>query len=215
MKIRLMIIVVIVTITSQLKAQSHVAGTLSVQAGYDFAVHSTEWVSKFGGFVIDSDNSTAATNMLGGTVQYNALNWLSGGVSFSYGSYIEDTSDAGANGNNVANVNLELRAYPINGERFNLYVGPEFGFSSLDINRTVFGIDEIYKYRGNHLGANLGFNWYIVSFMGIFAQLEYTANQFELKDYYLGNDKVDLTNFDVSLDTRSFGTRIGLCFKIN
>ena len=215
MKIRLTIIVVIVSITSVLQAQSHSTGTLSFQAGYDFAVHTTAWESKFGGFVIDTDSSAAATNMLGGTVQYNALNWLSGGLSFSYGSYIEDTSDAGANGNNVASVNLELRAYPINGERFNLYVGPEFGFSSLDINRTVIGIDEMYKYRGNHLGVNLGFNWYIVSFMGIFAQLEYTTNQFQLKEYYLGNDQVDLTNFDVRLDTKSLGTRIGLCFKIN
>ena len=46
--------------------------------------------------------------------QYNLLNWLSGGVTFVYGSYLEDTADVSANGNNVGNISFDLRLYPVN-----------------------------------------------------------------------------------------------------
>ncbi len=216
MKINLLIIAILFLFTSTLSAQSQNAGTFSFQVGYDLGVHGTKYTSKFGGFVVDTDTSAALTKMAGLSAQYNIVNWLSFGATYTFGGYVEDTADANANGNRTGYITFDLRAYPINGERFNLYVGPEFGYSYLEINRLLPGnIDEIYNYNGGHFGVNLGFNWYFVDFAGIFMQLQYTKNNFTLQDYSLDGTAIDLTNFDVTLDTFSAGAKFGLCFKIN
>jgi hypothetical protein len=199
-------------------SQSHKEGTLSFQAGADFGVHGTLYTSKFAGIQLEQDTSAAATTMFAFAAQYSPLTWLSGGVNFVYGSYLEDTADIGVNGNNVGAISLDIRLYPINNEKFNLYVGPEFGYSFLQINRLnpgLGGLEEVYNYSGSHFGANLGFNWYFASFMGAFMQLEYTRNGFTLNEYSIGDEPFDLTNFDVTLDTFSAGVRFGLCFKVN
>lgn len=135
-----------------------------------------------------------------------------------YGSYLEDTADVSANGNNVGNISFDLRLYPVNGEKFNLYIGPEVGYSFLEIrklNPSLGNIEEVSNYSGGHFGVNLGFNWYLFSFAGVFAQAEYTRNDFTLKQYYIDGETFDLTNWDASLNTFSGAVRVGLCFKIN
>jgi hypothetical protein len=127
-------------------------------------------------------------------------------LPFVYGSYLEDTSDVSANGNNVGTISFDLRLYPVNGEKFNLYIGPEVGYSFLEIrklNPSLGNIEEVSNYSGGHVGVNLGFNWYLFSFAGVFAQAEYTRNDFTLKQYYIDGETFDLTNWDASLNTFS------------
>jgi len=218
MKHKILFIILIVTSASGAFAQSHQEGTLSFQTGADFGVHGTLYTSSFAGIQLEKDTSAAVTKMFALSAQYSPLTWLSGGLSFVYGSYLEDTADLNANGNNVGAISLDIRLYPVNTEKFNLYIGPEFGYSFLQISRVnpgLGGLEEVYNYSGSHFGANLGFNWYFASFIGAFMQLEYTRNGFTLNEYTINGEPFNLTNFDISLDTFSAGVRFGLSFKIN
>lgn len=218
MKIKFFALAFSFFIIKSLFAQGHQSGTLSFQLGYDFGVHGTYYTSQFLGLPIEADSSAAITSMFTVGAQYNMLNWLSGGLSIVYGSYLEDTAEVNNNGNNVGNVSIDLRLYPLNGEKFNLYIGPELGYSFLEIrklNPSLGNIEEVSNYKGGHFGVNAGFNWYIFTFAGIFAQLEYTKNNFTLKEYTIDGDPFDLTNFDATLDTFSGGIRFGINFKIN
>lgn len=218
MKLKSLFFAALLIVVSNAFGQSHVAGTLSFQAGADFAVHGTKYTSKFLGIQLESDTSGAVTKMFAITTQYSPVDWFSGGLSFTIGSYLEDTADADANGNTVDAITLDLRLYPVNNDKFNLYLGPEFGFSFLEINRIntgLGGLEEVSHYKGPHFGINLGFNWYFASFLGAFAQLDYTRNGFDLKDYTIDGVAFDLTNFEGTLNTFGVGARFGLCFKIN
>ncbi len=218
MKHKILYLFLLIATTANVFAQSHQAGTISFQTGADFGVHGTVYTSRFAGIQLEKDTSAAVTNMFAFSAQYSPLTWVSGGLSFIYGSYIEDTADLGANGNNVGAISLDIRLYPVNTEKFNLYIGPEFGYSFLQISRVnpgLGGLEEVYNYSGSHFGANLGFNWYFASFVGAFMQLEYTRNGFTLNEYTIGGEPFDLTNFDATLDTFSAGVRLGLSFKIN
>jgi len=218
MKVKLLMLSISLITCISVFGQGQQAGTLSFQAGYDFGVHGTLYKSQYLGLPIETDTGGAATSMFSFGAQYNLLNWLSGGVTFVYGSYLEDTSDVSANGNNVGTISFDLRLYPVNGEKFNLYIGPEVGYSFLEIrklNPSLGNIEEVSNYSGGHVGVNLGFNWYLFSFAGVFAQAEYTRNDFTLKQYYIDGETFDLTNWDASLNTFSGAVRVGLCFKIN
>ncbi len=215
---KLLLLVFIFSISNNAFSQVQDAGTLSFQVGYDLAVHNVDYTSQYFGIIIDENSDYAATSLISLSAQYNPFIWFSAGLTFLGGSYIEDPENAEADGNTARIFDLDLRFYLVNGEAFAMYLGPEFGSSHLEINRIYPSLgnqktNDIYK--GPHLGLNLGFNLYFGDAIGWFFQLDYTTNKFELKDYSINGDAVDLTNFDVTLDTYSFGLRTGLCFKFD
>lgn len=218
MKRYFIFLILVLLLSNKVFMQSQTAGTFSIQAGYDFNIHATAFESNYNGLNLERDTSAAGTSMFAISALYNPLNWLTGGITFEYGSYIEDPDDAEANGNTTGIIAFDLRAYPINGEKFNLYLGTELGYSFLEINRiyTFLGSQESqYKYKGAHAGLFAGFNLYFTPFLGWYLQFEYTDNNFELKEYTINNEPFNLTDWNILLNTYSVGLRTGLCFKFD
>lgn len=197
-------------------AQAHTPGTLSFQVGYDATLHGTATETKFLGIVIANDTSAAFTNMLNITAQYSFASWFSAGLAFDYGSYVEDTADAAANGNRARILSFDARLYPVNKDKFNWYVGGQGGFTSLVINREEVGpVDAQYKYDSPHLGLFTGFNWYMFDVAGIFFQLNYSSHRFELNEMSWDGVQQDLSNTEQTLETKGIGFRVGLNVKFN
>lgn len=210
------ILLLLVCMTAGLHAQ-HRTGTLSFQLGYDGAVHATRAESIFAGLLLDTDTSAAVTTMFSATAQYNLLNWLSTGLTFSSGSYLEDTADVEANGNSVWFVAWDTRLYPVNREKFNLYFGADLGLTRLEINRVSIAPanDYQYHYNGMHLGVFTGFNWYIFNVAGLFLQLGYAQHNFNLDHYSIDDVEQSMTNWNVNLDTYGANIRAGINVAIN
>lgn len=202
-----------------LAAQSHHAGTLSFQLGYDVGVHQTDYTSKYNGTLLSQDKDNAATTAVMFGAQYNLIEFLSLGLNFGAGSYIEDRDKIENNGNTFRVLSLDLRIYPINNEKFNWFLSPRLGVSNLKINRKVgppiLLISQESKYNSPHFGIYTGFNWYFLSFIGINAQLGYTNHNFLMKEYNINGVSQNLNNFENRLKVSGVQLQLGLSVKIN
>jgi hypothetical protein len=205
-------------ITDSLNAQSHEKGTVSFQLNFDAAVHATHYSSKLNGTEIESKDDAAATTLFMFNASYNPLKFLSVGLNTGIGSYIEDPDNAVADGNRYRRLGLDIKAYYLNHDRFNMFFGVQTGASGLEINRKILIIAPLYatqqyKYRAPYVGLNTGFNWYFANYVGINMQLGYSAHGFKLHEASLSGNKVDLTNRDIRLDTGGIHFQIGASVK--
>lgn len=200
-------------------AQSHQAGTLSAQLGFDAGVHGTVTENRYNNNLVSQDTSAAATTLANLSVSYSITKWLSAGFTFSGGKYIEDPDNAEANGNSIAIYGASLRLYPANKDKFNWWLGADFGKAGLEINRiyTIFStpLDNQYLFKGNHLSFNTGINWYFANFMGLHFTMGYSQHKFNLEEYNIEGTAQDLTNTDYTLNTKGAQFKLGLSFKIN
>jgi hypothetical protein len=200
---------------SALFAQAQDKGAFSFNVDYDGGLHYVEWESKYNGTVTDQDTSGAGTRMLRLNAQYNILKWLSAGLDLRTGSYIETVENATSNGNKVNMWGVSLRLYPLNKEKIVWYIGTTLGGSRLEINRIytfIVAIPAQYKFKSPHFGLETGFNWYFAKNFGMNFCLGYSSQNFTMTEYYLNNNKQDLTNWDNHLLTKGLHTNIGLAF---
>lgn len=213
---RILLFVLLLATGIRLQAQALENGTLGFQIGYDFAAHGTLTRTEILG-IADTDTGGAVTNMFNIGLQYSFASWFSAGISFDYGSYIEDSADMGANGNTFNTLSIDGRLYPLNGDKFNWYIGGQAGITNLTIHRLdpVTTLDASYKYISPHMGLFTGFNWYIFNVAGLFFQIDYSSHNFVLKELTLDNIVQDLTNVEQSLDTKGAGVRVGVAFHIH
>jgi hypothetical protein len=206
-------------ISSMALAQSHNNGTLSAQIGFDAGVHGTVTENRYNNTVVSQDTSAAGTTLANISVSYSITKWLSAGLTFSGGKYIEDPDNAEANGNSIAVYGVSLRLYPANKDKFNWWLGADFGKAGLEINRiyTIFStpIDNQYVFKGNHMSFNSGINWYFANFMGIHFTMGYSQHKFTLDEYNIEGTAQDLTNTNYTMNTKGAQFKLGLSFKIN
>lgn len=195
-------------------SQSHTKGTLSFNANFDGGVHGTLAEVYFQNTLVDQDTSAAATTLFRLDAQYNVLQWLSAGVFFRTGKYIEDPDNAEAAGNKVTDFSLGIRAYAVNKDKFALYVGLYYGFSGLEINRVYSTIPARYKWKGNNLSADFGFNWYFARNVGLNFSLGYSGHNFDLKEYYINNVSQNLTDWKHTFDTKGVHVNLGIAFHL-
>lgn len=195
--------------------QSHSKGTLSLQAGFDLGIHGTIYESQYSGTTVSEDTSGAGTKMFRMDVNYNIFKFLSVGLNFRGGSYIEDPDNYEANGNKVNIFGLSLRLYPVNKDKFAMYIGPTFGTSNLEINRiytfiTTFNYQ--YKFKSPHFGVDMGFNWYFAPKVGMNFNLGYSGQKFKMEEYSINGSAQDLTNWNNVLTTKGVHLGIGVAF---
>ena len=195
-------------------AQSHTKGTLSFNANFDGGVHGTLAEVYYQNTLVSQDTSAAATTLFRLDAQYNILQWLSAGMFFRTGKYIEDPDNAEAAGNKVNDFSLGIRAYAVNKDKFALYFGLYYGFSGLEINRIYSGIPAQYKWKGNNLSADLGFNWYFARNVGLNFSIGYYGHAFDLKEYYINNVSQNLTDWKHTFDTKGAHVNLGVAFHL-
>ena len=193
--------------------QSHNKNTVSVNLGFDGAAHGTVAEVYYNGTLVDQDTSAAATTLFRFDAHYNILPWLSAGILYRKGKYIEDPDNAEENGNKVSDFSFGIRAYGVNKDKFALYAGLYYGFSNLEINRLYSGIPAQYKWKGNNFSADLGFNWYFAKMVGMNFSLGYSGHNFDLQEYSINNTPQNLTGWTHTFDTKGAHVVLGVCFK--
>lgn len=199
------------------KTQSHSKNTLSFNLDFDAGIHGTVSEYYYNNVLIDQDTSAAGTKMFRFDAQYNILKFLSAGFTFRKGSYVEDPDNVGANGNKIGIVSLGLRLYPINKDKFAMYLGLNFGSSHLQINRVntiIVSINQRYEWQSPHFSAEFGFNWYFAKNIGMNFNLGYAGHNFNLKEYYINSTQQNLTNQKHTFITKGAHVGIGLAFRL-
>lgn len=199
-------------------AQSHKAGTLSLQGDYEMGFMGTYSETESNGNVIAKDTSAAVLTSFGLGVHYSLAEFISAGVYGQYGSYIENEENVTSSGNQFLSFGAAVRAYPLNKDNFNWYVGGRVGLSSLAINRqvTIFiPIDFDYKYAAPEYMAETGINWYFLNFLGVNLNVNYQYRKLELKEYSINGTTQDMNNMSNFLKTSGLGFSAGVSLKIN
>lgn len=196
-------------------SQSHSKGTFSMQLDYSAGAHLSVYESRYNGTLVDVDSSGVATSMVFFNAQYSVLDFLSVGAYVGGGSYIEDPENESAMGNKIRAFGLDLRAYPVNKDKFNWYIGTKFGYSTLEINRSAGFINTRANFGSGQFSGFSGFNWYFANFMGINFELAYMKHNFLMNEYFVNGNSQNISNFENRLDVKGIILNIGLSFKIN
>jgi hypothetical protein len=199
-------------------AQSHKAGTLSLQGDYEIGILGTSSETKFNETVVDQDTSSAFTNGFAFAMHYSLVEFISAGVYGNFGSYVENEDNVVSNGNQFISFGAGARLYPINNDKFNWYLGGKFGYCGLEINRQTtiivpFNFD--YKYGSTEVLAETGFNWYFANFLGVNFNLNYQWRNLDLKEYSINGSEQNMDNMTSVLKTRGVGVSAGVSLKIN
>ena len=143
-----------IALSSVAFGQAQDKGVISFSVGYDAGIHGTIYTSQYqNNSPTTPDTSAAGTQLFRLNAQYNIFKFLSAGLDFRTGSYIEDPENATAAGNKVSMYGLSLRLYPVNKDKFVWYVGANFGGSRLTINRVytfIISVPAQYKFKSSH-----------------------------------------------------------------
>jgi hypothetical protein len=144
-----------------------------------------------------TDAGIGLTSNLGVRVQYGLAKLFSVGLFARRENavYVPTTDNTG-NGNGYAigtqgfGFGIEGKVYPINKEKFALYVAPRVGFSTSKTRFYDDYSDLTGKANGLNYGLVAGFNWYWAKFIGMSVDLGYSGaslngkfNDASLKDY--------------------------------
>jgi hypothetical protein len=200
-------------------AQGLDKGAFSLNLAFDGGVHGTRYTSKYNGNSVGNpDTSAAATSLFRLNAHYSIFKWMSAGIDYRGGKYIEDPENAQAAGNKISMMAFALRFYPVNKDKFTWFVGTTIGTSRLEINRVytfLVAIPARFKLNSPHLGLETGFNWYFSKNVGMNFGLGYSSHNFLLKEYYLNGNKQDISNYENRLETKGVHVNIGLSLRFN
>jgi len=195
-------------------SQAQDKGVISIDLGADLGAHLNQWDSKYKGTTVgETDSSGAATTLFRLDAHYNILSFVSAGLHFRTGKYIEDEDNTEAAGNKVNMAGIGIRLYPVNNDKFVWYIGTTLGSSKLEINRKytfIVDINSNYKLKSSHVGFESGFNWFFAKNFGMNLGLGYSGQKFLLTDYSVNGDPQDLTDWEHILTTKGFHFNIGV-----
>lgn len=197
-------------------AQSHKAGTLSIQGDYEMGFMGTYSETEFNGTLVDKDTSAAIITSFGVGVHYSLAEFISAGIYGNFGSYIENEENVTSSGNRFVNFGGAVRLYPVNNDHFNWYLGGRVGYSSLAIDRTyasLFNAD--YTYGGAEYIGETGVNWYFANFIGINLGVNYQYRKFNLKEYSINGTAQNMENISNFMKVSGLGFSAGVSLKIN
>lgn len=220
---RTLIIAITFTLLNSISfSQSHTFGTFNFSAGYDAGFHGVLYNSTYnnGTFEIkqDEDTSAAVTSMFRFDGHINLLKFLSVGLNYRRGKYIEDEENTAAQGNKVSMIALAARLYPVNKDNFVWYLGGSFGLSNLTLNREfdIFTstIPYQYKFRSPQVGFETGLNWYFAGGFGLNFGLGYTSQNLVMKEFSIDGENQDLSNYENILSSKGVHANIGLTFHL-
>jgi len=103
---------------------------------------------------------------------------------------------------------IEPKIYPVNNDKFNLYVAPSIGFSTATTTITNF-----LAYNGSASGLNygvtVGFNWYFSDVVGLSADLGYAGSALS----GTMDDQTLFKDFTYKVNNGGFYTGLGLTLK--
>ena len=210
------VLIIGLTLVQALQAQSHKAGTLSIQGNFEGGFVKSNSEAEFNGTLIDKDTSSAVLASFGAGIHYSLVEFISVGVYGNYGSYSEDVENVESSTNNFINFGAAVRAYPLNKDNINWYIGGRVGYSVLRMDRVVNAfINTDFTYGGAEFIGETGVNWYFANFIGVNIGVNYQYRNFDMKEFNINGSSQDLTNFSYMLQTSGIGFTAGVSLKIN
>lgn len=198
--------------------QAQDKGVISFSAGYDAGIHGTIYTSQYqNNSPTAPDTSAAGTQLFRLNAHYNIFKFLSAGIDFRTGSYVEDPENAIAAGNKVSMYGLSLRLYPVNKDKFVWYIGANFGGSRLTINRIytfIISVPAQNKFKSPHSSFETGFNWYFTEKIGINFGLGYSSQNFLMTYSKWNGEEQDLSDWTNKLTTKGIHFNLGLAVHL-
>lgn len=203
------------------QAQSHQAGTFNIHAGGSIGAYATFLEHRFQGNKVDTDSSGAATILVPIEAHYGLLHVMSIGVYAKPGKYIdEDPNDPDIvlKKNSIFTGGVSLKLYPVNREKFNLYLGLGLGRTSLKQEKEQYIANVLFtqsntNWSGSSIYGELGFNAYFGETVGMFFNLRYDRQKLKLNEYTLNNSSLNLTDNEFDLTAKGVNADIGIAFK--
>lgn len=160
-------------------------GVIQIGLGWGVTLGGATIINKYPGGST-TDKGVGLNTNLGLRAQYGLAKFFSAGIFIRRENAIYVTSNASPNaspssssttlGTNGFGFGLEGKIYPVNKEKFALYIAPRIGFSTVktnfyDSNFSVFG-----KANGLNYGVTAGFNWWWAKFIGMSLDLGYSGS---------------------------------------
>lgn len=190
--------------------QAHQKGKMNIDAGGGVGIYKFDYKQTYQGSVsYEVEDDTAGTTYGFLNLEYGVLDFLSAGINFKRGSYIDDN----ANANNTFGVfDVVARGYFLNKDKFTFFGSLAFGTNGLTINRSGI-IATTERYSGTHVGFGLGFKWFWIEQFGLHFAVENNRYNFDLKKYTINGDEQDINDWDVDYNVRGTEVKLGFSFK--
>lgn len=205
-------------------AQSNEAGTIQLGLGWGATLGgATIETSQKGPFAHDGSDSTITTSddgvginsNYGIRAQYGVSELISVGifVRMERGFYtVTNTTGAFSFSSTMLasgfGFGIEPKIYPVNNDKFNLYVAPSIGFSTASTTMT-FITSYTGKASGLNYGLTVGFNWYFSDVVGLSADLGYAGSALS----GTMDDDVIFKDYEYDINNGGFYTGLGLTLK--
>ena len=175
----------VVLTASFANAQSNQQGTIHVNVMGGFLSGSA--TSQYDASGSPKKDYSATGGQFAGNFQYGLTEDISAGIGLEFGSAVLTPNDLFnfndyGTSNNLFNdttistfkIILSGRYYFLNKEKFNLFAGPSFGYTSGTASVLNLGGDK--DYSGLNYGINAGGNYYFTDHVGVIFNLGYEAN---------------------------------------
>ncbi len=205
-------------------AQSNEAGTIQLGLGWGATLGgATIETTQKGAYAHDGSDTTMTTtddgvginSNYGIRAQYGVSELISVGiyVRMERGFYTVTNTTAGISFSSTMlasgfGFGLEPKIYPVNNDKFNLYVAPSIGFSTATTTMTFFTA-YTGKASGLNYGLTVGFNWYFSDVVGLSADLGYAGSALS----GTMDDTTIFKDFTYDINSSGFYTGLGLTLK--
>lgn len=193
------------------------AKEIQLRAGIGFGVYKTN--SEFtwdNNTLVDRDTSGAVTRHLNLDLRYDVTRRINVGLDMKFGSYLYDPDEDNEGKSNVYSVlGLTGEFAIVNKPNFRWYTGLNLHVSILEITEKDAQNDEqTLRYGGGGLKLNTGTLFYFGdSNFGLNVNIGYDGHSFNLREYTINSQEVDIAELNGSLRASGVDLNLGLIIR--
>lgn len=217
-------LVILLFFVGNANAQSNDFKTINIQVGAGVGAYGTLLDGSFDGNAFDQDTSAAAVVLVPIEGQFGLHKLISVGFFLRPGKYIDEDPndpDITIQENGIMNYGVNFKFYPLNKDKFNLYLGAGFGATSLNQLKsqqfTALGLPVSnttdLTWKGTSAYGELGFNAYFGERVGMFFDMRYDSHKLNLKDYLINGNAQDLTRWKFDMAAKGVFVNLGVSVK--
>ena len=138
------------------------------------------------------------------------MNWLSAGISYRNGRYLEDKADQS---NRFHQFDASVLLYFLNTDKFSFFGNLLGGYNTWRVTDDDPNLVEL-RAAGPHFGVSLGAKWIFTKYVGVFFDYRWDKYWLTEKSYTLDGQPIDPNDeFEWTHDVRTGTFRIGIAAK--
>ncbi len=158
-------------------------GVIQIGLGWGVTLGGATITQKEVGATDYTENGVGLNSNLGLRAQYGLTKLFSAGIFMRRENAVYVTTNSNSNSSNSTTLGtngfgfgLEGKIYPVNKEKFALYLAPRVGFSTVKTNFYDSNLSLLGKANGLKYGFTAGFNWWWAKFIGMSLDLGYSGS---------------------------------------